>query len=337
MNNEEIKQWFIDNKRIYFSSIELTQKCNFNCKHCYCTDKKNDCLSYYDFKIIIDKIYETGCLFLTLTGGEILTHPQFSDIYLYAKNKGFIVDLMTNASLINDDIVVLFEKYPPRNIAITLYGTSEEEYELFTGNAKNYTLVMNALERLKASKISYSLRTVATKCFYSSLNEGKFDEIANSFDVPFRFDPIVFPSLSGDKTPLNESLTAEQIVCLEYNNALRNNSWKRIVNENKEFIWHCNAGYSSFAVDYKGDAYLCGLYRNCPISILNKDIYTVLEHLRRLHDDHVKIVNNNECSRCDMRKICKWCPAYAFIYSGKLDKKIDFFCQLSMERKKRFE
>lgn len=337
MTNEQIKQWFIENKRLYFSSIELTQRCNFTCKHCYCTDKNCQFLSLDMCKIILDKLYNSGCLFLTLTGGEILTHPNFLEIYIYAKDKGFIVDLMTNGSLINNNVISLFKKLPPRNIAITLYGTNEKEYFQFTGNERNFSNVMNGLYLLKNNNIDFSLRTIATQCFYDSLKKGKFDEIASSFGVPFRFDPIVFPALSGDKSPLTESLTPHQIACLEFDNNLRHTAWRKILNDNSEYKWGCNAGDSSLAIDYKGNAYLCGLYRHNPISIVYEDIETVLSHLRRLHKQHIEIIENNECSSCKLRKICKWCPAYSSVYNGNLTKKIDFFCTLSEERVKAFE
>src|SRR5699024_130539 len=97
---EKIKEWFIKNNKLYFAPVELTQNCNVNCKHCYCTNKESYNLSLEDHITIVDKLYSTGCLFLNFTGGEIFTCKHFEEIYSYAKNKGFIIDLLTNASLI---------------------------------------------------------------------------------------------------------------------------------------------------------------------------------------------------------------------------------------------
>lgn len=108
MKLSEIKEWYIQYKKLYFASIELTQNCNFRCKHCYCPDKKFSGLTLEECKIIIDKLSNTGCLFLNLTGGKIFTHKNFIDIYKYAKNKGFIIDLLTNASLIDESIINIF-------------------------------------------------------------------------------------------------------------------------------------------------------------------------------------------------------------------------------------
>lgn len=337
MKIEEIKKWYIDHNKIYFASIELTQNCNFNCKHCYCADKHSKNLDAKSYKLIIDKIYSTGCLFLNFTGGEILTHKDFIDVYFYAKNKGFIIDLLTNASLLSEKHISLFAEYPPNNIAVTLYGTNPDQYEKFTGDGNNYYKVMNALEMLKRNNIHFVLRTVASKTYYESLKNGDFQTLSNSFDTSFKYDPIIFPQTTGNSVPLKQCLSPEEIVILESSSTERLNAWKKEINkENNKYFWSCNAGYNSLAVDNKGNAYICGLYRKNPISILTNRIEDVLLHLRQVHSKHLKIVETNECSNCQNRKICKWCPAYSQLYNGDDFSKIPFFCNLAQERMKKF-
>lgn len=336
MTNEEIKQWYIDNGKIYFSSIELTQNCNFNCKHCYCPDKVSKNLSTDQIKTLIDKICQTGCLFLTLTGGEILTRKDFGDIFIYSKKRGFIVDLMTNGSLIDDSTITLFKDLPPRNISITLYGSSEEEYEVFTGNKENYNKVMNALHLLNENRIPFVLRTIAGKTLRSAIENKRFETISEMFSTSFRYDPIIFPKTSGEKTPLNESLSPQQIVDLEKSNNLRSESWSDIIRKNEPFKWKCNAGTNSLAVDYAGNAFVCGLYRKEPISLLDNDVSTVLSHLRSIHQRHQSIMETSECNTCKYRNICKWCPAYSLVYNNSETERVDFFCELSRLRYEAF-
>ncbi|WP_304180922.1 radical SAM protein [Leptotrichia trevisanii] len=336
MKVEKIKELYIKKRKLYFASIELTQNCNFKCKHCYCANKKSKNLSLNNHIKIIDKLYSADCLFLNFTGGEIFTYEYFKEIYTYAKNKGFIIDLLTNASLINNNIIELFKKFPPNNIAITIYGANEEDYNNFTGNKNNYKKTMQSLKLLKENNIPFVLRTVVTKTLNESLLQGKFEKIAKEFDTSFKYDPIVFPKTNGETTPLNECLEIDQIIKLDCN--FRENSWKKIIQENKrkKFIWNCNAGINSMAIDFQGNAFICGLYRNEPISILENSIEKVLLHLKKIHQRHLNIVENNHCSNCYNRKICKWCPAYSYIYNNNETDKIDFFCKLSQERMKVF-
>ena len=101
------------NHQLYSVIFELTPKCNLNCVHCYLHDHHcSEMLSYNKIIEIIDILYEKEVLFLTFTGGEIFTRKDFLDIYTYAKKKGFIIELYTNASLITEDIISALSKYP---------------------------------------------------------------------------------------------------------------------------------------------------------------------------------------------------------------------------------
>ena len=42
-----------------------------------------------------------------------------------------MIDLMTNASLIDKNLIPLLKQYPPHNISVTVYGTNEMDYNLF--------------------------------------------------------------------------------------------------------------------------------------------------------------------------------------------------------------
>ena len=69
------------------ATLELTNRCNFNCVHCYINQPANDQvakqreLTTDQVKKIIDDMAEVGVLFLTLTGGEPLLRPDFAEIY----------------------------------------------------------------------------------------------------------------------------------------------------------------------------------------------------------------------------------------------------------------
>lgn len=332
MKVNEVKEWYVSNEKLFFASLELTQNCNFGCKHCYCSDKQSDNLSLEEYICIIDKLHKTGCLYLNFTGGEIFTNKDFKEIYTYAKNRGFMIDLLTNISLLDDELIDLFKKLPPSNIAITIYGVNEEDYLNFTGNGNNFNRTIKALDLLKSHDIPFVLRTVATKTLKKSLMEGEFEKLAKEYNTSFKYDTIVFPKISGDITPLNESLTISEIIELEGKAEERMKSWEKEINTDEKYEWSCQGGVSSMALDFQGNAFVCGLYRKNPISLVDNDIDDVMKHLKEIHQEHVEIVNTNECSVCSKRKVCKWCPAYAFVFNNDENGRIPFFCGLAEAR-----
>ena len=94
------------------------------------------------------KIFDAGVIFLYFTGGEIFTRTDFLTIYKYAKRKGFIVELLTNGTLITQEAIDVFEELPPASISISMYGKDEESYQRVTGKKGMYNKVINTFELL---------------------------------------------------------------------------------------------------------------------------------------------------------------------------------------------
>ncbi|GAG51750.1 unnamed protein product, partial [marine sediment metagenome] len=61
-------------------------------------------LTYDEHCRILDEITAAGCLWLLYTGGEIFARKDFLDIYTYAKQKGLIISLFSNGTLITPEV-----------------------------------------------------------------------------------------------------------------------------------------------------------------------------------------------------------------------------------------
>lgn len=111
---------------------ELTNSCNFGCSFCYINSPKKKHVPYKDFefyKALIQDLVEHGMLFCTLTGGECLLHPHFHKIYQQLKERGVIVSVFTNGSLIDHKTMDLFSRFPPYKVEISIYGISQKQFQ----------------------------------------------------------------------------------------------------------------------------------------------------------------------------------------------------------------
>jgi radical SAM protein with 4Fe4S-binding SPASM domain len=39
-----------------------------------------------------------------------------------------------------------------------------------------------------------------------------------------------------------------------------------------------------------------------------------------------------KCRKCPIINLCLWCPAHAYLESGKMDTVVDYFCQVAHAR-----
>jgi len=113
-------------------TIEVTRRCNLSCAHCYTNlpvgarKAKERELSTKEHSRLIDEMAESGCLWLLFTGGEIFVREDFLDIYSHAKERGLIVTLFTNGTLITPEIADYLAEWRPFSIEVTLYGRTRE-------------------------------------------------------------------------------------------------------------------------------------------------------------------------------------------------------------------
>jgi MoaA/NifB/PqqE/SkfB family radical SAM enzyme len=174
MEEQKYGDWSLEvhqrlaNKRVPMGgSLEVTQRCNNKCVHCYnnlaAGDKtalENE-LSLDEHCRIIDEIAGFGCLWLLLTGGEIFLRKDFLDIYTHAKQKGLLITLFTNGTLITPNIADYLAELPPFSIEITLYGNTQKTYESITGVPGSYDRCLNGIRLLMERSLPLKLKTMA--------------------------------------------------------------------------------------------------------------------------------------------------------------------------------
>ncbi len=151
----------------FMGTLELTYRCNLNCCHCYCNlpvsdPKRHEELKLNEIKRVIDEIVDSGCLWLLLTGGEPLVRKDFWDIYYYSLRKGLLVEIFTNATLINEETAKKLSDLPPLGIEISIYGSNHSAYDKVTQVDGSFINALKGIKWLKKYKVGFSLKTMVT-------------------------------------------------------------------------------------------------------------------------------------------------------------------------------
>jgi MoaA/NifB/PqqE/SkfB family radical SAM enzyme len=102
--------------------LELTSRCNNNCRHCYGNLPSVDSavkekeITLEEIEQIADEAASMGCLGVLMTGGEPMIREDFFDIYRYLKKKGLLITIFTNGTQITEEHIALFKSSPPWKI-----------------------------------------------------------------------------------------------------------------------------------------------------------------------------------------------------------------------------
>jgi len=103
--------------------IELTQKCNLRCFHCFAqaTPDALDELSFEQVVEIYEQLPELNPIYLNISGGEPILVKDFYRIIEYAAKQPYITNLLTNGTLWTKDSIEKFaDCVPDRNIIIQI-------------------------------------------------------------------------------------------------------------------------------------------------------------------------------------------------------------------------
>ncbi|ACM60018.1 radical SAM protein with 4Fe4S-binding SPASM domain [Caldicellulosiruptor bescii] len=113
---------------ILSASVKVTRKCNLACKHCYVANKNFDYqseLSVNEIKLIIEQLYEAGCLDLYLNGGEPFLNENILEICEFAHNKGLRISVSTNGITIDEEIIKILSKFNLKIFQVSIDGLEE--------------------------------------------------------------------------------------------------------------------------------------------------------------------------------------------------------------------
>src|SRR5437879_1787346 len=143
---------------------EITCRCNLRCVMCYTDcfnrpDKIREELSTDEILRIMDEIHEAGCLDLCLTGGEPLARKDFLDIYAYAKQKGFLVTVFTNGTLLTKTIADYWVCFPPSMIEISFHGLIQQSFERITQGPWSYERCLAGIRLILERNLPLTLKT----------------------------------------------------------------------------------------------------------------------------------------------------------------------------------
>jgi len=121
-------------------SWEATMRCNLSCEHCgsRCGPdvKKEDELSTEEIKAALKTVaedFDTKKIFLAVTGGEPLLREDVFDVMSDASKMGFIWGMVTNGTLITEDIASKMKNSGMKTVSVSIDGAEKSHNKMRGG------------------------------------------------------------------------------------------------------------------------------------------------------------------------------------------------------------
>ena len=305
------------------ASIEITNKCNIRCVHCYGNFGEIPCevMDKENIKKILSDLRKIGVRIIEITGGEATTHPYIEEIMDYALALNFDqVSLLTNGVKISDRLMEILEKNKDKvYVQVDLHSLREDYFSWFTKTP-------NILEKVKRNIITIAEKRILLRVatILTPKNIDEIDEIAdwvhNLGVARYAVSPVVSLGRANDQDrnsqlylDANDAIKAEkqlQKIVSKYDNFLN------IITSDFDKQINCGCITSHVVINSKGYIKICTMddisYCNgCIGNVLEENIEHIFERnaelLNVIYTTKAPKMNSDECRECENAGYCNGC------------------------------
>ncbi len=342
--------------------VELTERCNNRCIHCYINQREDDPgleareMDTSFIQNVLKQAADLGCLTVRFTGGEPLLREDFVDLYLFSRRLGLKVLVFTNARLVTPELAQLFARIPPGEpIEVSVYGMHAHSYDAVASVQGAYNEFWQGITILQEYNVPFVVKQSILpqnreelsgfEAFAKTLPhmEQKPGYIMN-FDLRARRDdPAKNQLIRRLRLSPEETLAMVTREPEEYLKDMREFAGK-FMGSPGDKLFSCGAGLGA-CVDAYGCVQMCMLLRH-PDTVNPLDLeqhrernpeteLLPLEYALREFFPQVRQVRAGNpaylqrCALCFLKGLCEQCPAKSWEENGTLDTPVEYLCQVA--------
>jgi radical SAM protein with 4Fe4S-binding SPASM domain len=315
----------IENLIPFAITFETTHDCNEKCIHCY-MDRNLPSLFLFEIKRILDEIAVENCLCVTFTGGEFFVRRDALEIIKHASSLHFIIDVLSNGFLINQEIVAGLADCSVRRVQISIYGATPETHDAITCLSGSFCRTIKGIELLKEAGIKVE---IAFPLMNKNFHERHLvKDFAKSIGCLISPSHMITARNNGLKDTFFLRLDDEQLADFLRDKELSGSYAGRKPFQDHEFYFGfsdlleaapCYSGFNSCAITPSGKVLPCNqlLYE---VGDLRKNTFSEIWHssLQLKYLRSLNLRDLKECANCKLLLSCARCPGLTFLEGGNL-------------------
>ncbi len=238
--------------RPVMAHLVVTRRCNLSCGYCYEADRVSLPVATAELERRIDHLRRLDTLFVTLTGGEPLLHPDLVGLVAYVRDAGMIPVMNSNGFLLTRELVVALNR-----AGLYAMQLSVDNVEPNSTSQKSLRPLIGKLELL-AAKARFRVRI---NTVLGAENGQEAVAVARAVvDLGFDAKCSLVRDERGAGVPLDDSGRAAYDEIRELGrraSALLSEDFQLPLAREGRVEWKCRSGARYFMVCEQGLVHLC--------------------------------------------------------------------------------
>lgn len=288
--------------------VDVSGFCNEHCVHCYIPDKfKNKAMLSEVFEIILEQGRACNVLNITISGGEPMLNPNLLDFVKSCRRDNFSVNLLSNLTLLTDEMVAEFEKSPLLSVQTSLYSMAPDVHDSITNSRGSFVKTKRAIEVLYEHNIPMQIN-----CPVMRQNKDSYQDVldwAKSLNIEASSDYMLFGCFDGSRKNLQCRLDlseVEEVIRHEKQGQVQAKEHQYNPDSNSSICPICS---SSICVSHLGDVYPCEGWQSLILgNIMESPISQIWEESPTVHKlRNLSIQDFPKCQSCADKDFCSIC------------------------------
>jgi radical SAM protein with 4Fe4S-binding SPASM domain len=239
-----------------------------------------------------------GCPEVSLTGGEVGLRRDLVDLVAYALSQGFLLNVLTNATLITPELARRLGDFCLQSVQLSLYGVTPEVHEQITRKPGSFAKTIRGARLLIDSGVPVKfLYFVQQDNVQEAFHARTF---AAELGAECGFDSKLVPNRDGSTEVLKYGVTSAQQVEL-YRAGIRE----------PELDFTCAAAAATARITADGEVFPCALINSRSLGNLNTrslaEIWRSPE--RQILRREILGYSSSRCIGCSLASSCPPCAA----------------------------
>ena len=319
--------------------LEIVSECNERCIHCYIPHAyKVSCIGSDMFYNILEQCKNMRLLHITLSGGEPMLHKNFCDFLKRCREYNFSINVLSNLTLLNEEIVNEMKMNPLLSVQASLYSMDSNIHDGITqmkgSFKKTYNAILKLIENDIPLQISCPIMKQNKTCYNDVLKWAKRLRIhaGDDYGLIARYDHTtqnLSCRLSIDE--IKEVIKDKAKNDSEFLEQIKMEAEKKQTKTINDVV--CSVCHSSICITDNGNVYPCAGWQNYVVgSIKENSLNEIWNNSEKIN--YLRTIRNQDfprCIQCQDKNFCTMCMVKNANENSDGDPLVlnEFFCNIA--------